>query len=352
MIASAPTLTYESLRKIPLAYASCSIGSSNADTLPRKLEAISKAGFTAIELSFPDIIDYGSRLLGHQVATENFAELISVAGEIRKLCDANSLKVMMLQPFANFEGWPRGSLERQDAFTRANGWIEIMNVVGTDLLQVGSTDAPAEKITTNRADIVADLRELADLLAKRNMRLAYENWCWSTHAPTWKDVWEIVRAVDRPNIGLCLDTFQTAGSEWGDPRTISGRVGDMELDELNRRFAASMDELARSIPPEKIYLLQISDAYKPTRPIEDKVINGLRPRGRWSHDFRPMPYDGGYLPIEEVTRAVLRTGFRGWFSMEIFDGGNQGKGKKYDMIPYAKQAMESMQKLLKNCADQ
>ncbi|GFF22724.1 3-dehydroshikimate dehydratase [Aspergillus udagawae] len=351
MIASSPSITYESLRNIPLSYATCSIGSSNADTLPRKLEAISQAGFTGIELSFPDIIDYGSRTLGHQVASENFAEIISVAGEIRKLCDANNLKVMMLQPFANFEGWPRGSLERQDAFTRVNGWIEIMNVVGTDLLQVGSTDAPAEKITTDRTELVADLRELADLLAKRNMRLAYENWCWSTHAPTWKDVWEIVRAVDRPNIGLCLDTFQTAGSEWGDPRTISGRIDDMDLDELNRRFAASMDELARSIPPEKIYLLQISDAYKPTRPIEDKMINGLRPRGRWSHDFRPMPYDGGYLPIEEVTRAVLKTGFRGWFSMEIFDGGNQGKGKKYDMIPYAKNAMESMQELLKNCAD-
>ncbi|EAW06672.1 sugar phosphate isomerase/epimerase family protein [Aspergillus clavatus NRRL 1] len=357
MIASASSLTYDSFRNIPLAYASCSIGSSNADTLPRKLEAISKAGFTAIELSFPDIIDYGSRVLDHQVASENFAELIPVAGEIRKLCGASGLKVMMLQPFANFEGWPRGSVDREDAFTRANGWIEIMNVVGTDLLHVGSTDTPAEKISTQRADIVADLRELADLLAKRNMRLAYENWCWSTHAPTWKAAWEIVKEVDRPNVGLCLDTFQTAGSEWGDPTTVSGRIEtvdrqELDREELNRRFAASMDELARSIPPEKIYLLQISDAYKPTRPIEDKILWGLRPRARWSHDFRPMPYDGGYLPIEEVARAVLKTGFRGWFSMEIFDSGSQGKGKKYDIIPYAKQAMERMQKLLKNCATQ
>jgi sugar phosphate isomerase/epimerase len=148
MIASAPTITYESLRNIPLSYATCSIGSSNADTLPRKLEVISKAGFTGIELSFPDIIDYGSRTLGHQVASENFAEIISVAGEIRKLCDANNLKVMMLQPFANFEGWPRGSLERQDAFTRVNGWTEIMNVVGTDLLQVRRSSPPISSTAT------------------------------------------------------------------------------------------------------------------------------------------------------------------------------------------------------------
>ena len=126
----------DSLQQIPLAYASCSIGWSQEDTLPRKLEAISNAGFQGIELSFPDIIGFGSQSLGHSIASENYAELVNAAGEIRKLCELNKLKVMMLQPFANFEGWPKGSIEREDAFARANGWIEIMNVVGTDLLQV------------------------------------------------------------------------------------------------------------------------------------------------------------------------------------------------------------------------
>lgn len=189
------------------------------------------------------------------------------------------------------------------------------------------------------------------MLAKRNFRLCYENWCWATHAPTWKDVWEIVKAVDRPNIGLCLDTFQTAGGEWGDPTTESGLIEDVPLDQLKRNFAESMKELAATIPPEKIYLLQISDAYKPVpRPIERKDKGGLRPRGQWSHDFRPFPYSGGYLPVEEVAQAVLRTGFRGWFSVEVFDGGPEGKGKQYDMFDFAKKGMESTQRLLKNCA--
>ena len=42
----------------------------------------------------------------------------------------------MLQPFSNFEGWPQGSKERGDAFSRAKGWIQIMQAVGTDMLQV------------------------------------------------------------------------------------------------------------------------------------------------------------------------------------------------------------------------
>lgn len=132
----AEPMTFSSFQKIPLAYASCSIGSHPSDTLPRKLEAISAAGFGAIELSFPDIMDYASRTKGHQVAHDNYAELTTAAGEIKILCDALGLKIMMLQPFSNFEGWVRGSLERQEAFERVRGWIEIMNVCGTDLLQV------------------------------------------------------------------------------------------------------------------------------------------------------------------------------------------------------------------------
>lgn len=163
-------------------------------------------------------------------------------------------------------------------------------------------------------------------------------------------MWEIVKAVNRPNCGLCLDTFQTAGSEWGDPTTESGLIESVSESELRKRFDASMEELATSVPADKIYLLQISDAYKVSPPLEDKTIGDLRPRGRWSHDYRPMPYDGGYLPIEDVARAVLKTGFRGWFSMEIFDSGPQGTGKKYEMGPFAARAMDSMQKLLKNCA--
>ena len=137
-MAAEPNILFQSLRRIPLAYASCSIGSTSSDTLPRKLEAISAGGFSAIELSFPDIIAYGSSILGHEIAPDNYEELKKASAEIKKLVAANGLKVMMLQPFANFEGWAVGSVERRNAFARANGWIEIMDVVGTDLLQVSS----------------------------------------------------------------------------------------------------------------------------------------------------------------------------------------------------------------------
>ncbi|KAK3936214.1 xylose isomerase-like TIM barrel [Diplogelasinospora grovesii] len=320
---------------VPVSFASCSIGLPR-HTLHQKIEAIRQSGFTGIELSFPDLVSFANRHLGREIGEDDYASLTEAGKAVRKLCDGHKLKIMVLQPFSNFEGWPEGSKEREEAFARARGWIEIMSAVGTDMLQVGSSDSP--DITASIERLAADLGELADLLAPRRFRLAFENWCWATHAPAWKDVWTIVRQANRPNIGLCLDTFQTAGGEWGDPTTKSGRIETAGLTEaeLSTSYQISLQELYRTVPADKIYFLQISDAYHKT---------GLRPRGRWSHDYRPLPYDGGYLPIVPFAEAVLATGFRGWFSMEVFDGQFE---KKYgdDLVKYAKKAMDAHKRLL------
>ncbi|KAH6629813.1 xylose isomerase-like protein [Boeremia exigua] len=343
-------LDFASLSTIPISYATCSLGSPNSPPpLLDRLDAISKAGFSAVELSFPDILSYGQTLLGHEVQPKNYGELEKVATEIKKECDKRSLGIMMLQPFANFEGWPQGSDERNDAFERLHGWIRIMQAAGTDMLQVGSTDSQLEQLDQSR--IVPDLQELADKLAQHGFRVAYENWCWSTHAPDWKHVWDIVQQVDRPNIGLCLDTFQTAGGEWADPRTASGLREDVSKEQMETRFQQSLEELGKSVPKDKIYLLQISDAYRVPQALKDERDgDGLLPRGRWSHDFRPLPYNGGYLPVADVARAVLNTGFRGWFSYEVFDGGKDGKSGDVDIVAYARAAKNVQERLLAECA--
>ncbi|GLA32863.1 xylose isomerase-like protein [Aspergillus phoenicis ATCC 13157] len=343
------------INNIPLSYATCSLGPPSIP-LEDKLSSLSAASFTGIELAFPDLLAYANTHNAGttQILPHDYTSLVHAATEVRSLCETHNLQIMMLQPFANFEGWPRNSPEREDAFTRAKGWSQIMEALGTEILQIGSTDTPAEKLSLgdskNKENVVDDLRELADILAPKGQRIAYENWCWSTHAPGWKDVWEIVRDVGRENVGLCLDTFQTAGGEWGDPTTADGVVGGGG-DEVRKRYESSLEELARTVPAEKIFLLQVSDAYKPPSPFEDAVVDGARPRARWSHSFRPMPYHGGYLPIEEVGRAVLRTGFRGWFSMEIFDGGVNGDEEIEDVGKFAREAMGSMRRFLERCAD-
>jgi sugar phosphate isomerase/epimerase len=71
-----------------------------------------------------------------EVGAYDYDDLCAAARVVKAMCAAKQLKVLILQPFANFEGWQEGSDERKDAFVRAEGWIRIMEAVGTDMLQV------------------------------------------------------------------------------------------------------------------------------------------------------------------------------------------------------------------------
>jgi sugar phosphate isomerase/epimerase len=122
------------------------------------------------------------------------------------------------------------------------------------------------------------------------------------------------------------------------------------VEEVERDWKASCERLANTVPADKIFLLQISDAYRLRKPISQEEIDGARPRRMWSDNFRPLPFEG-YLPVVDFTKAVLRTGFRGWFSYEIFDSGPDGKGRDYEMEPVAKKAMDCQKKLMSACVE-
>jgi hypothetical protein len=171
-------------------------------------------------------------------------------------------------------------------------------------------------------------------------------------------VHEIVKLANRPNIGLCLDTFQTFGSEYADPRTDSGLIETQGITshQLEHNFKASLQKLTKEVDPAAIYVMQISDAYIPPAPLqddEDGEEGGLRARGKWSHYLRPYPFNGGAFSsqVVEMVKAVLGTGCREgtWFSVEVFDGGERGEGKSVSMEEFCRGAMESYRRLLDEC---
>ncbi|KFA51607.1 hypothetical protein S40293_03903 [Stachybotrys chartarum IBT 40293] len=324
---------------IPTSFATCSLMSNSGEKLPEKLEAIANAGFDGIELAMPDLLEYGKVVIGEAINENDYDSISQIARKVRSITDDLGLKVLMLQPFPRFEGWKAGSKERDDAFARAQGWALVMEAAGTDMLQIGSSDSP--DITSEVDQLTADFVELAEMFAKKGFRIAYENWCWSTHAATWKKIWDIVRRANRPELGLCLDTFQSAGLEWADPTAKSGLLEGQP--NLEKQWQDSLADLSSTLPPEKIFLLQISDAYRMDPPLANDFEGGQPPRSRWSHDCRPLP-GRGYLPVKEFLRAVLKTGFSGWLSMEVFDHKEkQGNG---DMEAYTKEAMRSLKELV------
>lgn len=124
-----------SLSSIPTCYATVSIGTPETP-LDQKLEAIAGAGFEGIELGFPDLLSFASQRQNKEVQPQDFDTLCNAGREVKQLVEKNGLKIVMLQPFSNFEGWEEGSEGREDAFRRARGWIRVMQAVGTDMLQV------------------------------------------------------------------------------------------------------------------------------------------------------------------------------------------------------------------------
>ena len=229
--------------------------------LREKLEAIAAAGFDGVEIFENDFLAFD----------RNPAEVRRMAGDL-------GLGITLFQPFRDFEGLPEP--QRAQAFDRAERKFDLMEELGAPLVLVCSSVAPAALGGIDRA--AADFHELGERAGKRGLKVGYEALAWGRHVNDHRDAWEIVRRADHPNVGLILDSFHSL-SRRIDPDTI------------------------RSIPGDKIFIVQLADA-----PALDMDLL------YWSRHFRNMPGEGD-LPVVDFARAVAATGYDGPLSLEIFN---------------------------------
>lgn len=114
---------------------------------------------------------------------------------------------------------------------------------------------------------------------------------------TWQHSWEVVKRANRPNVGLCLDTFQMCGRAYADPATEDGLDHTLKPDPESH-LRQSLHELATTVPADKIYYLQLSSACKMNPPV--KATEQQSTREVWSMSYRPMPFQphrNDYLPV-------------------------------------------------------
>lgn len=230
-------------------------------TLDEKLEAIAAAGFKGVELFENDLLSFSGS-----------------TADVRRLCGDLGLEIITFQPFRDFEGMPEP--QRSRAFSRAERKFDLMAELGCDLLLVCSNVSPESLGGIERA--AADLRELGERAAKRGLRVGYEALAWGLHVNDYRDAWEIVRRADHPAIGLVLDSFHTLARKT-DLRAI------------------------RSIPRDRIFLVQVADAPH----LEMDVL-------QWSRHFRNFPGQGD-LPVLDFMAALQATGYDGLLSLETFN---------------------------------
>lgn len=226
-----------------------------------KLRAVAEAGFDGVEIFENDLLasDRSPRDVGNMVRD-------------------HGLEITLFQPFRDFEGMLEP--QRGRTFDRAERKFDVMEELGADLVLVCSNVSPVSLGGLDRA--AADFRELGERAAQRGLRVGYEALAWGRHISDHRDAWEIVRRADHPNVGLILDSFHT----------------------LARKIDVNS---IRSIPKEKIFIVQLADA-------PDIDMDLLY----WSRHFRNMPGEGD-LDITGFTAAVAATGYDGYLSLEIFN---------------------------------
>lgn len=236
-----------------LGIASLSLGSFEHHSLPAKLEAAAKAGFDNIELFDNDWWAFrDSYAQQHNLppstqdgdTTSRFA-----AAALASLVQSFGLEISCWQPLRNFEGF----VDEEDTIKSrqfAKGILDIMPILGTTLLLCCTTSTPAPKTTGSLETCVRDLTWLADEAATYDppIRIMYEGLSFGAHRTRWQDAWEVVEKANRPNLGLCLDSFNTLALEWADPYSPTGTLSP----DVNVKLTENMAELVDRVPGSKV----------------------------------------------------------------------------------------------------
>jgi len=250
-------------------------------TLMEKLNAIAAAGFDGVEIFENDLMYFDG----------SPAEVKAIAADL-------GLRIMLFQPFRDFEAAPRARMAKN--FDRAEVKFDIMEQLGADLMLVCSNVAP--DAIDDDSIAAADLRALGERAARRGFRIGYEALAWGRHVNRFGRAWKIVEAADHPAVGLVVDSFHT--------------------------FAVEDDDAPiAKIPGDRIFFAQLADG----------PMMRLDPLS-WSRHFRLFPGQGAF-PVTRFTRHLLASGYNGPISLEIFND-------EFRAAPPRPTAVDAMRSLL------
>ena len=154
--------------------------------LEEKLTAAAQAGFDGVEIFEGDLI----------------ACRLSPA-EVRLRAADLGLRIMLYQPFRDFEAVPEDLLRRN--LRRAGHKFELMASLGASMMLVCSNVSQAA--IDDDACAADQLHRLAELARGHGMRLAYEALAWGRHIRSYLRAWQLVAAADHTQLGICLDSF-------------------------------------------------------------------------------------------------------------------------------------------------
>ncbi|EGC43976.1 3-dehydroshikimate dehydratase [Histoplasma capsulatum var. duboisii H88] len=314
------------------AIATVSLGSWKYHNLPDRLRQAADAGFQSIDLMENDWAQYLRSHLGavdEDKIWEPTAEKLAIAKKLGDLVKDLNMSIVCAQPVRQIEGFTDPKQRMANLASVVNRF-PFLRAFDTDMLFLVS-NIGAENSTIELKTVANDLRELGDMAAAfarqdggPMIKIGYEGLSWALRN-TWSSTWEVVRAANRPNVGLIVDSFNWLAVEFADPYNNEGhgRIYPT-LEESLDVLCSSIASMVASVPAEKIFLLQIADAEL----IDTATLNLTRYQNPdapqllpWSRNFRLFPMEeerGAYMPVELITAAILAAGYEGPLSMEVF----------------------------------
>ena len=234
---------------------------SLSGTLRDKLDAIAAARFDAIEVFENDLMYFQGS-----------------PADLRRMAADRGLDIDLYQPFREFEGVGDEQFRRN--LDRAERKFDVMEALGAPMMLVCSNVSPLAIADDARA--AAQLHELAERAARRNLRIGYEALAWGARVNRYGHSWKIVREAAHPHLGVILDSFHIL-SVGDDPAAIA------------------------QIPGDRIFFLQMADAPR----LAMDVL-------QWSRHYRNFPGQG-QLDLPRFMEHVLVAGYTGSLSLEIFN---------------------------------
>ena len=328
----------------PIGITSLSLGRAGVHRMEDKVEAAANAGFKGIEIFYEDL-ELLARELCHDENIES--SLRHTAYLIRRLCDSFGITVINLQPFRDYEGLISRRCH-EEKISELKSWLILCKILRADMIVIASVfPSPSPTATGDESRIIDDLREVADLGAKEDppVRFAYEAISWGAHVSTWQHAWKIVQEANRPNLGLCLDTFHFIATAWANPESTTGlRLG--AADALDR----NLQELVSVVSAKRLFSVQLADATKLDPPLSPQHAwhdPSQHPLMTWSRQARLFPLEkerGAYFPVLEILRSCLvDMGYRGWISMEVFNGSLFASDRRVPLL-HAQRGMRAWNK--------
>ncbi len=239
---------------------------SISGTLAEKLAAIRAAGFDAVEIFENDLLYFEGS-----------------PADVRRMAGDLGLDIVLYQPFRDFEGVAPERLARN--LERVKRKFDVMHQLGTDRLLVCSNVSP--DTICNDGLAAEQLGALARAAGEAGVTICYEALAWGRHVRTYGHAWRLVNTVDHANLTLALDSFHT-----------------LSLDDAPDGIAA--------IPGSRIGFVQIADAPR----MQMDVLE-------WSRHYRCFPGQGDFA-LADFTAQVVKSGYTGPLSLEIFNDGFRG----------------------------